>query len=160
MSHAAKRPRRDALSLDSLDVAALDADVAAAIRNASVRTVAAAGAPAGVDLPFAGSRRREPRHAAAYAYSKACSGPRRRSAAAPTLAAALRVRPRACAAASAWGAAAAPISSGRRRCTPSARAHERERGGVNDDATRHRHEAQCAHFSRTGTTIRASTRAR
>ena len=52
-THAAKRPRRDALSLDSLDLAALDADVAAAMRAASeLRTVAAADAARESTFPF------------------------------------------------------------------------------------------------------------
>ena len=163
-THAAKRPRRDALSLDSLDVAALDADVAAAMRNASeLRTVAAADAARESTFPFLAdeSSPQYAAHRAAYAYSSLLWAEATLGGGADAAAAALR----ACDLAllrggvDAWGAAAAPIVE-RAEALHAERAPyafaSASAAAANDDAARHRHEAQCAHFSRptlAGTTI-------
>ena len=163
-THAAKRPRRDALSLDSFDVASLDADVAAAMRKASeLRTVAAADAARESTFPFLAdeSSPQYAAHAAAYAYSSLLWAEATLGGGADAAAAALR----ACDLAllrggvDAWGAAAAPIVE-RAEALHAERAPyafaSASAAAANDDAARHRHEAQCAHFSRlglTGTTI-------
>ena len=163
-SHAAKRPRRDALSLDSLDLAALDAEAAAAMRTASeLRTVAAADAARESTFPFLAdeSSPRYAAHAAAYAYSSLLWAEATLGGGADAAAAALR----ACDLAllrggvDAWGAAAAPIVE-RAEALHAERAPyafaSASAAAANDDAARHRHEAQCAHFSRptlAGTTI-------